>query len=111
LLGTVLSSQPSLAVTLATHVLTHGASTSASCRVTNIGQSEIQVRVRIFRADTLKTDFVISLAPDQTNGFSAPVGAGQDRCLFSSAASKRQLRAALLVHNSSGDTFESAEAH
>ncbi len=100
------------AATIATHVLQHDASSTASCVMSNLGKDWIGVNVRIFRNGDKILDFGVNVAPYGTAGYTAPEGGGQDRCVFEFSAPKKSVRGVLLVKTTgSSNTRIAAEAH
>lgn len=107
---TLASAATALAASVATHVLEHDAGVGGSCVATNLGTKAVEIQVKVFRNGELQSDFTVKTAPDSTNGFVLPAGAGQDRCVFAFSASRNSIRGVLLLDDASGNTIAAAEA-
>ena len=109
-LGVALSTGTAGAASLATTVLEHSASLSASCTATNIGTKDVEIEFDVYRYDGLLSNFTKTLIPQGTGGTSADAGAGADRCVFVIKGSAKNVRASLQIVTQSGDTFATTPA-
>jgi hypothetical protein len=110
IVASVLWAFPAWAGSLQTHVLLNGANVGGACLATNVSSADMDVRFQIYHYNQVVSDYTISIASQETIGFSYPPAAGWHRCVFTFPGSKSRLRGALVLDNGGGTTYVAAEA-